>query len=225
MTKAYFITGTDTGVGKTLVASTLLALANQKNLRTLGLKPVAAGGVLKDGKFVNEDAWELMHLSNLHPDYSDVNPIALRSAIAPHIAASEESLSMSASSLAAHCVQQAQKSEFCVIEGAGGWSVPINESETMADIAVALGYPIILVVGMRLGCINHSLLSAQVIRQSGLGIAGWVANKIDPDMHAYQENITAIEERLEARMLGIIEWQQVPAADKCTKFLDITHLI
>ena len=206
MTRAYFITGTDTAVGKTLVATALLHKANEAGLRTLGLKPVAAGGAIRDGELVNEDAWQLKELSLIQPTYSDVNPVALREAIAPHIAAHNEGREMHVGALAEHCRNQAEHSEFCVVEGAGGWCVPLNATETMADLAKAINYPVILVVGIRLGCINHALLTATAIETSGLKIAGWVANELAANMPAVDENIMALKERITAPMLGRIPW-------------------
>ncbi|MGI9289658.1 MAG: dethiobiotin synthase [Gammaproteobacteria bacterium] len=206
MTHSFFITGTDTGVGKTFIARLLLAAASSKGLSTLGLKPVSAGCEDHDGVFGNEDAVELMKVSTLQPEYREVNPIALTEPMAPHIAAEREGVTISATDLAKHCLQQANRADFCVIEGAGGWDVPLNDVESMPDLAVAIGSPVILVTGMRLGCINHSLLSVQAIQASGLQLAGWVANHIDPDMAAPDENFAALEQRIAAPCLGRIDW-------------------
>ncbi len=206
MTRAYFITGTDTDVGKTLVATTLLHKATAAGLSTLGLKPVAAGGRIRDGILANEDAWQLRELSSVRPSYADVNPVSLREAIAPHIAARHEGRELDVDALAEHCRKHAEISEFCVVEGAGGWCVPLTANETTEDLAVRIGFPVILVVGIRLGCINHALLTASAIATSGLAIAGWVANELAPDMPAVDENIAALKERLAAPMLGRIPW-------------------
>lgn len=207
MGKAYFITGTDTGVGKTLVAASLLRLARAQGLSTLGLKPVAAGCELTDGQWMNADARLLMEASSIAVDYPAVNPVALREAMAPHVAAEREGRELHCAELVAHCKPLLDTADFTVIEGAGGWQVPLNDTETMAKLAAGLGCPVILVVGIRLGCVNHALLTAAAIRQSGLALAGWVANHIDPDMAVADENVAALEQRLGARLTGRIRWQ------------------
>jgi dethiobiotin synthetase len=208
MTHAYFITGTDTNVGKTVIAAALLHKARAAGLTTLGLKPVAAGGSVVNGEFGNEDARWLRELSAPQPAYADVNPAALRAAIAPHIAAEREGRSLDAKTLAEHCRTQAKASEFCVVEGAGGWDVPLNDQESMPDLAIAIGYPVILVAGIRLGCINHSLLTVASIQASGLPIAGWIANQIEADMPALDENIAALSARIDAPLLGRVALQK-----------------
>ena len=208
MSRAYFITGTDTNVGKTVIAAALLHKARAAGCATLGLKPVAAGGSLLDGEFGNEDARWLRELSDPQPAYADVNPVALRAAIAPHIAATRENYTLDVKILAEHCRAQAATSEFCVVEGAGGWHVPLNERESMIDLAVAIGFPVILVAGIRLGCINHSLLTVAAIQASGLPIAGWVANQIEADMPALDENIATLETRINAPLIGRVPVQK-----------------
>jgi len=225
MSHAFFITGSDTAVGKTLVGTALLKLAHEAGLSTLGLKPVAAGCHLRDGLQVNEDAWELMHSSSVAMNYPAVNPVALREPMAPHIAAAREGVELHATLLANHCQKLLPSAEFVVIEGAGGWLVPINASETMADIAVQLARPVILVVGMRLGCINHALLSAAAIRSAGLTLVGWVANRIDPDMAVPNENIATLKERLNAPLLGEIPFLENPDAVFAAPHLQVNSLL
>lgn len=204
MSNAYFITGTDTGVGKTLVATTMLRLAEQKGLSTLGLKPVSAGCDFIDEQWMNDDARDLMLASTTSPTYANVNPVALRAAMAPHIAAQQESADIQLAELATHCRTQLNNADFCVVEGAGGWQVPLNDTETMADLAVEIGCPVVLVVGMRLGCINHALLTADAICHAGLTLAGWVANHVDQTMIAADENVESLHSRLGAPLLGRI---------------------
>ena len=219
MSKAWFITGTDTGVGKTLIANALLRIAYEDGKSTLGLKPVSAGCYLRDGIQVNEDAWELLQSSSVDVAYADVNPVALREPMAPHIAAQREGVTLEAGPLIEHCRQRAALADFCVVEGAGGWRVPLNDSETMADVATGLGYPVILVVGMRLGCINHTLLTAAAIAASGLRLAGWVANHIDREMAVAEENVATLAARLDAPLLGT-----VPAMDNPKAVFAAPHL-
>ncbi|CAA0100222.1 ATP-dependent dethiobiotin synthetase BioD 1 [Halioglobus japonicus] len=223
MSKAWFVAGTDTGVGKTAVSCGLLAAAAEAGLRTAAVKPVAAGC---DENGQNEDALFLQAAMTEDLDYSQVNPVALTAAIAPHIAAGLEGKRMQASRLAGLCRGvMLGGADFVLIEGAGGWRVPINPRETLADLAVELQLGVILVVGMRLGCINHALLTAEAIRRDGLQLAGWVANQPGPRMHNHSENLETLQQLLPAPLLGDIpflpDWQ---AGDLCPH-LDITSLI
>ena len=174
MTKIFFVTGTDTGVGKTLMTSAMLHAANQKGLRTLGLKPVAAGCDDTEEGPRNGDALQLLRNASVKLPYEQVNPVALRAAIAPHIAAAQEGKRVTVDRLVGYCRGALMnKADLCLIEGAGGWRVPLNPRESMADLAKALDIPVILVAGIRLGCINHTLLTAESIARDGLKGAGW----------------------------------------------------
>jgi len=225
MTGAWFVTGTDTAVGKTIVANALLRCARDAGLSTLGLKPVAAGCYLRDGRFVNEDAWELLHSSTVKVSYEDVNPVALREPMAPHIAAAREKVSLDAAALRDHCAGLAQRADFTLVEGAGGWLVPLDDSVTLADLAADLGFPVILVVGMRLGCINHALLSIAAIEQAGLPLAGWVANHIDPDMAVQDANVATLEARIGAPLLGRIPHLETVGAVMAARHLQLDALL
>jgi dethiobiotin synthetase len=186
----YFLTGTDTDTGKTLISSALLLNARQLGFSTFGLKPVAAGCEHMNGEWQNSDARLLRQYSTITASYPVHNPIALEAAIAPHIAAQREGIALSVSSLLTACQPALEiEADRQIIEGAGGWLVPLNDTETLADFACALKLPVILVVGMRLGCINHAQLSAQAIQASGLPLAGWVANCLHADMDAQQDNL------------------------------------
>lgn len=224
MSSAFFITGTDTAVGKTLIARALLKLARDAGQHALGLKPVSAGCELRDGTFANSDAWELMQNSSGNPSYENVNPVALKEAMAPHIAAEREGRTLSVDSLVKHCRPLIDGANFTVIEGAGGWDVPLNETESMADLAAALGCPVILVVGIRLGCLNHSLLTARAVRERGLKLAGWVANRIDPKMPVADENIASLQARLPCPLLGTVPWQEDAHPAAAAAALDISLL-
>lgn len=212
MANAYFVTGTDTAVGKTLLAAGLLSAAANRGLTTLGLKPVAAGCVSIDGQWMNDDARELQQLSNINPDYDTVNPVALHDPMAPHIAAMQEGTTLDASKLAEHCRSLLPAADFVVIEGAGGWQVPLNDTQTMADLALSVNCPVILIVGMRLGCINHALLTAAAIKQQGLPLAGWIANHVDPAMAAQEENVVTLQTRLPAPLIGRVPFMDRPDA-------------
>jgi dethiobiotin synthetase len=225
--RRYFVTGTDTGVGKTQVTAALLLAAQAHGLRCLGVKPVAAGCVRTGGRLVNEDALLLQRCASLPAAYAAVNPVALEPAIAPHIAAERAGIVLYAETLAALVrTQAASGAELLLVEGAGGWLVPLNRTETMADLAVALAYPVILVVGMRLGCINHALLTAAAIRAAGLELAGWVANSVGPEMEALADNLLTLETQLPALRLGTVPF----LGDRCTPeqvntWLDATSLL
>lgn len=200
MTRTWFVTGTDTEVGKTAISCALLAAAAGAGLRTAAIKPVAAGC---DDAGHNEDALQLLDCMTEPLSYEQVNPVALTAAIAPHIAAQQEGRTLQAHRLAGLCrgVMSAG-AEFVLIEGAGGWRVPISARETLADLAVQLQVPVILVVGMRLGCINHALLTAEAIARDGLHLAGWVANQPGQTMPCYRENLDSLRRLLPAPLLG-----------------------
>ena len=222
----YFITGTDTGVGKTFIATALLELARARGWRCVALKPVAAGCERRNGKLANEDALALMAASGAGLDYARVNPVALEPAIAPHIAAAEAGVSLSVAQLAAHCRQAlAGDFDFALIEGAGGWLVPLNATETLADLCIRLNARPILVVGMQLGCLNHALLTAAAIDRAGLDLAGWVANYPAEEMPRLEDNLTALRDRLPAPCLGLVP-QLGPAAQpsQACAYIDINEL-
>lgn len=222
----FFITGTDTGVGKTLVAAALLRAAGARGLRTIGIKPVAAGCERRDGQWVNADALLLQAGATVRLDYAQVNPVALRTAMAPHLAAAQDGVTLGAADLVAHCRELARAGhDLLLAEGAGGWLVPLNERETMADVAAALGWPVILVVGMRLGCLNHALLTAGAIRGAGLPLAAWVANSAGPAMAALDANIATLDERLGAPRLGALPWLGAGVTiEAATGYLDLSRL-
>lgn len=223
MSKSWFVAGTDTGVGKTAVSCALLNAAAHVGLRTAAVKPVAAGC---DDQGHNEDALLLQSAMTASLEYRQVNPVALAAPIAPHIAANREGKSLQASRLAGLCRGvMFSEADFILIEGAGGWRVPLNPRETLADLAVQLQVGVILVVGMRLGCINHALLTAEAIRRDGLRLAAWVANQPGPRMDCHDENLETLRQMLPAPLLGdvpfIPDWEAAEAA----KFLTIQPLL
>lgn len=203
--KTYFVTGTDTDVGKTLAATGLIEAANRQGRRTAAIKPVAAGCEDRGDGLQNSDALQLQAAASHPLSYQQVNPIALQAAIAPHIAAEQEGRSLSAQRLSGFCRGLTLLPvDILVIEGAGGWYVPLNHRETLADVAKQLNPEIILVVGLRLGCINHALLSIKAIRADGLKIAGWIGSTIDPDMPQLDKNIATLERLIAEPCLGVI---------------------
>ena len=204
---AFFITGTDTEIGKTFVTCTLLHAARDRGLTALGMKPIAAGAEMVNGEFLNEDAARIRAACSFDPGLALLNPYCLTSPIAPHIAAAEECVAIDpAPILAAFAKLQAQ-AELVLVEGVGGFRVPLGKGYDTADLARDLALPVILVVGMRLGCINHALLTAEAIQARGLQLAGWVANQVDPAMLRFEQNLEALTERLPPPLLGVTPFQ------------------
>lgn len=205
MTRGLFVTGTDTGVGKTLVASALARALVRTGIRVAGMKPVAAGGlVATPAGLVNEDVLALQASTNVEAALSEVNPYVFEDPIAPHIGASRAGVEITAERIVAAYAVLAAKADAVVVEGAGGFLVPLSGTLSFADVAVALGLPVVLVVGMRLGCLNHALLTQEAILARGLRMSGWVANRIDPDMAAFDDNLAALTTRLRAPRLAIV---------------------
>ena len=210
--QAWFIAGTDTGVGKTLVSCALLKAAERAGYTTAGMKPVAAGADITKAGYRNEDALLLLKSSTLQLPYERVNPVCLKHPISPHLAARREKQLISMDMLITSCRDfMACGADFMLVEGAGGWRVPINDEVLLSALPVKLQLPVILVVGMRLGCLNHALLTAEAIRNDGLELAGWVANGIDPDFECRDENIQTLQNKLDAPLLADIPWS--PGAD------------
>jgi dethiobiotin synthetase len=207
MTRTWFVTGTDTGVGKTVVTAGLLRAADAAGRRAVGLKPVAAGASPDaDGTPANEDALLLQATASVALPYAAVNPVLLAEPVAPHLAAARVGRRLAVDELVAavRAPLAAARADVAFVEGAGGWLCPVNETETLADLAVALDAGVVLVVGLRLGCLNHALLTAAAIRAAGLPLAGWVANRIDPAMLLADENIATLAARLPAPCLGTV---------------------
>ena len=231
MKKRYFIAGTDTNAGKTMVACALLAKARGQGLTTAAVKPVAAGCIdTKDG-LRNDDAEQLLAQCTLPLYYEQVNPVAFMAPIAPHIAAQQQGQRMQVGRLAGFTSGVLmQGANLTLVEGAGGWRVPVNERETLADLAIALSIPVVLVVGMRLGCINHTLLTVEAITRDGLELAGWVANSIDPQMDELDANVTTLQHRIQAPMLGLVpNFSEINLASQrveaCQAYLDLETLL
>lgn len=209
--RKFFVTGTDTDCGKTLVACALLRAGRQAGLSTAAIKPVAAGGSSAGGELRNDDALRLQAECTLDLEYSVVNPVCLPEPLSPHIAAARVKRRLSLDRLTGFCQGMLlHRADLTLIEGAGGWRVPLNDRELLSDLARALKIPVILVVGMKLGCLNHALLTAEAIYRDGLSLAGWVANGIDPGMQCRDENIATLREALPAPMLAAIPFLADP---------------
>ena len=215
---SYFVTGTDTGVGKTLVSCALLAAFATQGKRVAGFKPVAAG-VDADG--MNDDAKALLAASNIPLNYERVNSYCLREAIAPHIAAARENVHIELPHILSAYRELSEKADVVIVEGAGGFRVPLNWMLDNADLARELGLPVIVVVGMRLGCLNHALLTMEAIQSRGLKLAGWVANEITDAMLVQQENIEALKERIPAPLLGVVPYMEKADAGTAVKYLQL----
>jgi dethiobiotin synthetase len=203
-----FIIGTDTNVGKTYVASRIITQFVKDGFKTVGMKPIASGCELgANGELINEDVTALSHASNVKAPLDLINPYRFQPAIAPHIAAQKVGVEMNIVTILSAFETLKNQADIVVVEGAGGFLVPINQTQTLADLAVALKLPIILVVGMRLGCINHALLTVEAIETRGLHLAGWVANQIDHSMPEFEENLESLKTRIDAPLLEIFRWK------------------
>lgn len=221
---AYFITGTDTEIGKTLVSSTLLFALAKQGVRAAGMKPVAAGAQLVDGVWHNEDVDQLADAANVRLPVELTTPYLLRDAAAPHIAAALENVQIDLAHIRACYDRVAAAADAVVVEGVGGFRVPLSDKQDTADLAQLLGLPVILVVGVRLGCLNHALLTADAIAARGLTLAGWVANVVDIGMRHGVENVEALTARLPAPMLGTIPRLTSPLPSLAADHLDFSSL-
>lgn len=204
-----FITGTDTNVGKTYVSLKLLDACKNYGLTCLGIKPIATGCERMNGILYNNDALALQQASTVKLDYEIINPLRFEPPIAPHIAAAKFSTSLTVACLKSLCRDALNYPvDVRVIEGVGGWFVPLNQHETMADFVIQMKLTVILVVGIRLGCLNHALLTWHAIRSCSVPLLGWVANCIDPNMHEVHENIETLCQWLDAPCLAIIPFEK-----------------
>ncbi len=219
-----FVTGTDTGVGKTLVSSAMLSSLAASGLRTVGMKPVAAGLELIDGTWRNEDIEQLQAAGNVDAPLALRCPYVLRAPMSPHLAAQEEGVRIALQPLLAAYEQLARQADVVIVEGVGGFRVPLADEFDSADLAVALGLPVVLVVGLRLGCLNHALLTAEAIRARGLVLAGWVGSAVDPGMLAFEGNVQTLRARLDAPLLGVVPHLTLPEAARAARHLDLRPL-
>ena len=226
MTRGVFVTGTDTGVGKTLCACALIHALVDRNLDVMPMKPVAAGAVVHDGGWANEDTIALLRAAGRDGARApDANPVLLREPMAPHIAAMREGREITMEPILAAYERLRANAGFVVVEGVGGFRVPLSPTLDTVDMARGFALPVVLVIGLRLGCLSHTLLTAQAIHAAGLPLAGWIANSIDPDMLVREENIQALRERLDAPLLGEIPFSEHPIAPALARHLDVVPLI
>lgn len=204
----FFVAGTDTDVGKTQVSLDLINMLTQQGHSVGVLKPIAAGGYLADGKLVNEDAVALIEASRSKQPYEQVNPYLFAEPISPHIAAGHADVEIDLDLIASGYRQIKEAYDFVLVEGAGGWMTPLSNSVSMADLAHRLEIPIVLVVGLKLGCLNHAQLTQKAIQQSELELAGWIANTLDPGMPYMQENIDYLAEHMDCPLLAHIFYKK-----------------
>ena len=205
--QAFFITGTDTGVGKTYVACKLIQQYVASGYQVIGMKPVAAGEDFVNGEWVNDDVLKLEAASNVKAPRHLINPYSFKQAIAPHIAAELAGVEIKIEVIKEAFEQLKKLADIVIVEGAGGFLVPLNNEQSMADLPAALGMHVILVVGMKLGCINHSLLTVEAIKARGLTLHGWVANQIEPEMDFYNQNMATIAQKINLKSMFLSEFQ------------------
>jgi dethiobiotin synthetase len=226
MTRGVFVTGTDTGVGKTLAACALIHALRARGVGTRPMKPVAAGATEHHGRWLNGDTLALLEAAGRDADEAAlVTPVLLGEPMAPHIAAARERRHIALEPIQAAFARLAETGDFIVAEGVGGFLVPLGNELDSIDLARSLGLPAVLVVGLRLGCLNHALLSARAIAESGLPFAGWIANTLDPDMPVADENVAALRERLRAPLLGRLPHAMPPDARVLAAHLDVSPLL
>lgn len=218
--RGVFVTGTDTGVGKTVVTVALIEALKRAGLRVAGMKPVAAGF---DAQGENEDVARIMQAANVTAPLECISPYRFAPAIAPHLAAARADVQIGLETIAAAYDALAERADWVVVEGAGGFLVPMDDAQGLDAIPVRLQLPVVLVVGLRLGCLNHALLTAEAIRARGLVLAGWVANSIDPSMTAFDENLETLKSRLAAPYLGVLPWLGDQDADRSVFLAPAVH--
>ena len=225
MKQTLFITGTDTDAGKTVVSCGFLAKAQLNGLSTAAVKPIASGCTQTTEGLRNSDALALQQAMTMELPYEQINPIALEPAIAPHIGLQEAQRKVTAEQLAGYCRGVMMKgADITVIEGAGGWRVPLSPREMYSSVPKKLGVPVVLVVGMKLGCINHAVLTVEAIFKDGLKLVGWVANRAEADMSRYDENLTALKGLLPVPCLGVVPHLEDPSPESVARYLALPQL-
>lgn len=222
--RGLFVTGTDTGVGKTLIACALLHGFAARGLRVVAMKPVAAGAVRRRGVWCHDDVVQLRAAANVDAPQDLVNPYCFAPAIAPHIAAQESGLKIRMAVIAKNYARLGRNADLVVVEGAGGLLVPLGGKLSAAEIPLRLDLPVVLVVGLRLGCLNHALLTVEALQARGLWLAGWIANRIDPAMAYATENLQALRAQIKAPLLGMVRHAQNPRPARVARMLDIHRL-
>ena len=209
-----FVAGTDTGVGKTLVAQLLVGALVRTGRRIAVMKPVAAGAVRSADGLRNDDALALMRAANVAAPYECINPFCLEAPVSPHIAAHAAAVRIDIAHIVGCFQALADRADYVVVEGAGGWLAPVSETRSMADVARALGLPVLLVVGMKLGCLNHAQLTARAVRADGQTLGGWIANRLDPSLTCAEENLATLTRLLGCEPLTVLPYCDIPEATR-----------
>ena len=226
MRRGVFVTGTDTGVGKTVASAALLHALRDAGETVVPMKPIAAGAEERGGRWANEDTLALVAAAGLGAEAIErTTPVLLREPMSPHIAAAREGRSISLAPILAALEDVPPKNAFHVVEGVGGFLVPLGAELDTIDLARAVALPVVLVVGLRLGCLNHALLTARAIAASGLTLAGWIANAVDPEMRVPDENVQTLRTRLAAPLLGRFPWCERPDPRELARRLDVRPLL
>ena len=219
--RTYFVTGTDTGIGKSVVSATLLHALRAKGLRAVGMKPVASGCELTPQGLRNEDALLLQAASAPTPAYADINPYALRAPLAPELAAAEDGIEVALPVLLSAYARLAAQADAVVVEGVGGWAAPLSARLDQAELARALGAAVVLVVGMRLGCISPARLTARASEADGLPLVAWIGNEMDPHMDRRDDNFRLLRERLQAPCWGRLPYAPGPEPSRFSHLLNV----
>jgi dethiobiotin synthetase len=222
---AVFVTATDTDAGKTIISLGLIHSLRRKGLRVAGMKPVAAGAMQHGDDLQNEDAQLLRQADSLDVPYRVTNPYIFEPAIAPHIAAAEADVRIDLNIISERFDRLRSVSDFVVVEGAGGWRVPLDSKSDMSEIPRQLGLPVVLVVGMRLGCLNHALLTVEAVERDGLPLVGWIANQVDPGMSRQAQNLQTLQDRIDAPCLGVVPFLPELSAQSVASCLDTNSLM
>jgi len=210
MNRGWFVTGTDTGIGKSLASATLLHALRSRGLRAVGMKPLASGCESTPDGWRNEDALALQAASDPRPAYGDVNPFALPNPLAPELAAADAGIRVTLAPIVSAFERLSAQADAVVVEGVGGWAAPLSADLDQADLVRALRLPVVMVVGLRLGCINHARLTARAIEHDGLHLAGWIANDIDPAMARSDDNFELLKQRLPVACWGRLPFREKP---------------
>ncbi len=221
MINGYFITGTDTGCGKTEITLGLMQLLQNQGKVVLGMKPVASGAAPTAEGLRNEDAIRILAQGSFQTPYSTLNPYTYEPPIAPHLAAAQAGDEIDLNLISSHYMSLSTQADYVIVEGVGGWQVPFNREHSAADLVQMLNLPVILVVGLKLGCINHALLSVESILACGTQLAGWVANAVEPDMLCSSENIATLQTAISAPCLGVVPYMAEPSVGVIAESLDL----
>lgn len=223
--RGFYVTGTDTGIGKTVASTALLHALRSRGLRAVGMKPVASGCVRTADGWRNEDALALLDASDPQPSYQDLNPFALPSATAPQLAARDAGISVELDPISDAYARLARQADAIVVEGVGGWAAPLADDLEQADVARILRLQLLLVVGLRLGCLSHARLTARAIAADGLSLCAWVGNRVDPTFDRAQEYLELLRAALPAPCLGVLPHAPRVAAQRLSHHLDPSLLL